>query len=94
MPFKITPVQNNSDSIQKDDIEISRRADSRIDSPASSIQHSPESQNSSLYETGAWFPLPQIQSYTLPMIPMPTQPLSYQTQNVIRSFLIQIPHQI
>ena len=38
MSFVITPIQNNSDSQQKDDIESSPRADSGINSPASSMQ--------------------------------------------------------
>ena len=58
IPFVITPIQNKSDSQQKDDIEFSRRADSRIQSPASSIQQSPGSQKSSPYEKRALFPLP------------------------------------
>ena len=61
MPFVITPIQNNSDKQQKEDNEFSPRADSGIQSPASSIQHSPISQKSSPYENGALFPLPQLQ---------------------------------
>ena len=49
MPFVVTPIQNNSDSQQKDDIDISPRADSGIHSPASSMQ-SPRSQKWSPYE--------------------------------------------
>ena len=74
MPFVITPIQNISDCRQKDDIEFSPRADSGIHSPASSRQQSPRSQNSSPYENRASFPLPQLQSQTLTMTPMPRQP--------------------
>ena len=49
MPFVITPIQKNSDSQQKDDIEFSPRADSGIHSPASSMQQSPRSQKLSPY---------------------------------------------
>ena len=54
MPFVITPIQNNSDKQQKDDIEP--RADSGINLPASSPKFSPRSQNSSPYENRAMFP--------------------------------------
>ena len=74
MPFVITPTQNNSGCQQKDDIEFSPRADSGIHSPASSMQQSPRSQKSSLYENRALFPLPEFQSQNLPMTPMPRQP--------------------
>ena len=74
MPFVITPIQNNSDSQQKDDIEFSPRAHSGIHSPASSMQQSPRSQKSSPYENRALFPLPALQSQNLPMTPMPRQP--------------------
>ena len=74
MPFVITPIQNNSDKQQKDDIELSPRADSGIHSPGSSMQQSPRSQKSSRYENRALFTLPQLQSHTLPMTPMPRQP--------------------
>ena len=82
MPFVITPIQNNSDSQQKDDIEFSPRADSGIHSLASSMQQSPRSQKSNPYENKALFPLPQLQSYTLPSTPMPRQP--HDLQNLIR----------
>ena len=62
MPFVITPIQNNSDSQQKDDNEVSPRADSGVNSPASSMQQSPRSQTSSPYENRALFPLPEFQS--------------------------------
>ena len=84
MPFVITPIQNNSHSQQKilkklfNDIEISPRADSGIHSPASSMQQSPRSQKSSPYENKALFPLPQLQSQTLLMTPMPRQPHDLQ----------------
>ena len=74
MPFVITPIQNNSDKQQKDDIEFSLSADSGINSPASSMQQSPRSQRSSPYENRALFPVPQLQSHTLPMTPMPRRP--------------------
>ena len=74
MPFVITPIQNNSDRQQEDDFEFSPRADSGIHSPASSTQQSHGSQKSSPYENRALFPLPQLQSHTLPMTPMPRQP--------------------
>ena len=74
MPFVITPIQNNSDSQQKDDNEVSPRADSGVNSPASSMQQSPRSQTSSPYENRALFPLPEFQSKNLPMTPMPRQP--------------------
>ena len=74
MPFGITPIQNNSDRQQKDDIEFSSRADLGLQSPASSMKQSPRSQKSSCYENRALFPLPQLQSHTLPMTPMPRQP--------------------
>ena len=82
MPFVITPIQNNSDSQQKDDIEFSPRADSGVHSPASSMQQSPRSQKSSPYENRARFPLPQFQSQNLPMTPMPRQ--LHDLQNSIR----------
>ena len=82
MPFAITPIQNNSDSQQKDDIEFSPRADCGIHSPASSLQQSPRSQKSSPYENRALFPLPEFQSQNLPMTPMPRQP--HDLQNTIR----------
>ena len=74
MPFVITPIQNNSDKQQKDDIEISPRADSGIYSPASSMQQSPRSKKSSPNENRALFPLPEFHSQTLPITPMPRQP--------------------
>ena len=74
MPVVITPIQNNSDCQQKDDIEVSPRADSGIHSPDSSMQQSPRSQKSSPYEKRALFPLPEFHSQTLPMTPMPRQP--------------------
>ena len=74
MLFVITPIQNNSDSQQKEDIEFSPRADSGINSPASSIQQSPRSQKPSPYENRTLFPLPEFQSQNLPMTPMPRQP--------------------
>ena len=82
MPFVITPIQNNSDAQQKEDIEFSPRADSGIHSPASSTQFSPRSQKSSPYENRALFPLPEFQSQNLPMTPMPRQP--HDLQNAIR----------
>ena len=78
MPFVITPIQNSSDKQQKDDIEFSPRADSGIHSPASSMQQSPRSQISSPYENRAMFPLPEFQSQTLPMTPIPRQPHGLQ----------------
>ena len=41
MPFVITPIQNNSDRQQKEDIEFSPRAVSGIHSLDSSMQQSP-----------------------------------------------------
>ena len=38
------------------------------------MQQSPGSQKSSPFENRALFPLPQLQSHTLPMTPMPRQP--------------------
>ena len=38
------------------------------------MQQSHRSQKSSPYENRAMFPLPQLQSHTLPMTPMPRQP--------------------
>ena len=73
MPFVTTPIQNNSDRQRKDYIEFSPRLDSGIDSPASSIQPLPTSQNSSPFENRALFPLPKLQSHTLPMTPIPRQ---------------------
>ena len=57
-PFVITPIQSNSDRKQNYDIEFSLRADSGMKSPASSMQLSPRSQNSSSYENRALLPLP------------------------------------
>ena len=74
LPFVITPIQNNSDKQQKNEIEISRTADSGIKSPASSMQQSPRSQKLSPYVNRALFPVPQLQSQNLPMTPMPRQP--------------------
>ena len=74
MLFVITPTQNNSDNQQKDYTEFSPGADSGIHSPASSMQQSPRSQKSIPYENRALFPLPQLQSHTLPMTLMPRQP--------------------
>ena len=82
MPFVITPIQNNSDCQQKDDIEFSPRADSGIHSPASSTQQPPRSQKSSPYENRTLFPLPEFQSQNLPMTPTPRQP--HDLQNPIR----------
>ena len=82
MPFVKTPIQNSSDKKQKDYIEFSPRADYGIHSPATSMQQSPRSQKSSLYENWALFPLPQLQSQTLPMTPMSRQP--QDLQNSIR----------
>ena len=70
MPLVITPIRNSSDKQQEEDIEFSPRADSGINSPASSTQFSPRSQKSSPYENRAMFPLPQSQSHTLPMTSM------------------------
>ena len=70
MPFVITRIQSISDKQQGDDIEFSPWADSGIHSPASSMQQSPRSQKSSPYEKKALFPLPQLQSHTLPTTPM------------------------
>ena len=75
-------IQNNSGRQQKNDIEFSPRADSGIHSPAISIQHSPRSQNSNPYENRAMLVLPQLQSHTLPMTPMPRQP--HELPNSIR----------
>ena len=82
MPFVTTPIQNNSDAQQKENIEFSPRANSGIHSPASSMQQSPRSQKSSPYENRALFPLPEFQSQNLPMTPMPRQP--HHLQNAIR----------
>ena len=67
IPFVILPIQNNSDIQQRDDIEFSPRGDSRIHSPASSTQQPPRSKKSRLYEKRTLFPLPELQSHTLPM---------------------------
>ena len=82
MPFVLTPIQNNSDKQQKDDIEFSPRADSGIHSPASSMQQSPRGQKSSPNENRALFPLPEFRSQNLPMTPMPRQP--HQLPNPMR----------
>ena len=82
MLFVITPIQNNSDRQQKDGIEFSPRAHSGLQSFASSIQHSPRSQNSSPYENRALFPLPQLKSHTLLVTPMPRHLL--EPPNTIR----------
>ena len=74
MPFVITPIKHNLDCQQKDNIESLPRADSGINSPASSTQFSPESQKSSPYENRALFPLPEFQSQNLPLTPMLRQP--------------------
>ena len=74
MPFVKTPIQNNSDRQKKDDFQFPLRAVSGIQSLASSIQHSPRSQNSSPYENSALFPLRKLQTHTLPMTPMPRPP--------------------
>ena len=74
MLFVITPIQNNSDSQQKDNNDFSPRADCGIHSPASSMQQSPRSQKSSPHEIRAMSPLPEFQSQTLPITPMPRQP--------------------
>ena len=74
MPFVITPIQNNSDAQQKENIEISPRPNSGTHSPASSTQFFPRSQKSSPYENRAMFPLSQSKSHTLPMTPMPELP--------------------
>ena len=66
MPFVITPIQNNSDKQQKDDIEFWPRADSGIHSPASSMQQSPRSQKSSPYENRALFPYHNFNHKTCP----------------------------
>ena len=59
MPSVITPILNNSDRQQKDDIEFSPRVHFGIHSPASSLQQSPRSQKLSPYEKRALFSLPQ-----------------------------------
>ena len=82
--FVITPIQNISDCQQKDDIKFSPTADSEIHSPASSIQQSPRRQKSSPFENRALVPLPQLQSHTLPMTPMPREP--HDLPNPIRDF--------
>ena len=74
MPLVITPIQNNSDRQQKDDIEFLPRADSGIHSLASSMQKPPRSQKSSACENKTLFQLPEFQSQTLPMIPTPREP--------------------
>ena len=94
MPVVITPIQNNSDSQQKDDIEFSPRADSGINSPASSMQQSPRSQKSSPYENRTMFPLPEFQLQNLPMTPMPRQPQDLPNPKRDSQPSIQIPHQI
>ena len=81
MPFVITPIQHSPEKQQKQNIEFSPRTDSGINSPASSRQFSPRSQKSSPYENRAMFPVPQFQSQTLPMTPMPRQ--SHDLQNSI-----------
>ena len=73
MRFVITPIQKNSDRQQKD-VEFSPRADSGLQTPGRLIKHSPRSQTSSPYENKALFPLPQLQSHTQPITPMPRQP--------------------
>ena len=79
IPFVITPIQNNSQIQQKENNEFSPRTDSGINSPASST-HFSRSQKSCPYENRAMFPLPQFQSHTLPMTPLPEPP------NPIRDF--------
>ena len=74
MLFVMTLIQNKSDWQQKDDVEFSPRANSGINSPASSTQFSPRSQKSSPYENIAMFTIPQLQSHTFPTTPMPRQP--------------------
>ena len=82
MSFVLTPIQNNSDSQQKNNIEFSPRADSGLHSPASSMQQSPRSQKSSPYEKRELFPLPEIQSHNPPTTPIRRQP--HDLQNPIR----------
>ena len=60
MLFVITPIRNNSDTHQKDEIEFSTRADSGVHSPAISMQQSPRSEKSRPHENGALFPLRQL----------------------------------
>ena len=91
MPFVITPIQNSSDKQQKDYIEFSPRADSATHSPASSMQQSPRSRNSSPYENRTMFPLPEFQSQTL-LLCLDNRTI-YQTQYTIPSLLIQKPQQ-
>ena len=74
MPFVITPIQNNSTIQRKNNIEFLLRADSGIHFPASSMQQSGRCLKSSPYEKRALFPLPQLQTPSLPMTPMPRQP--------------------
>ena len=74
MPFVITPIQNYSDRQQKDDIDFSARPDSRRQSPATLTQLLPRNQNSNPYEIRASFNVPELQSFTPPMTPMPRQP--------------------
>ena len=55
-PFVLTPIENNSDKQLKDDIEFSPRANSEIQSPATSVKHSTRSQKPTPYENRALFP--------------------------------------
>ena len=73
MRFVITPIQNNSNKQQKDDVEFSHRADAGIHSPASLTKFSPKSKNSSPHENRAMFPRHQFQSHNPPMNPIPRQ---------------------
>ena len=94
MPFVITPIQNNSEIQQKENIEFSPRADSGIHSPASSMQQSPRNQKSSPYENRALFPLPKFQSKICPWLLWPDNRTIYQFQYAIPNLRLQIPQQI
>ena len=82
MSFVLTPIQNNSDSQQKDNIEFLPRADSGIHSPASSMQQSHRIQKSNPYEKRALFSPPELQSHKPRMTPIPRQ--QHDLQNPIR----------
>ena len=79
MTFALTPLQNNLNEQQTDDIDSSPEANSELQPPVSLIQQSLRIQNPSPYENKALFPLHQIQSQTLPITPIPRWPLELLT---------------
>ena len=59
MPFAIKPLQNTSDEKHRQDCELWRRANSRLQSLAISMPHLSGSQQTRRWKNGVLFLLPQ-----------------------------------